>query len=211
MTNWAQSERAALSDLLAERGPDRPTLCGEWTTRDLAAHLIIRERRPDASIGIIVPLGPVRSWTARVQSDVAHQPFDQLVAKVRTGPPLWSPTHVPAVDRLANTVEFFVHHEDVRRAEDGWEPRSLPDEEQDALWSALRRMKMLVRASPVGVVFERPDGDQMVANRRTPAVTVGGEPGELVLFAFGRGDHARVELTGEDGAVTQLRAARFGI
>ena len=52
--NPAQTERAALCELFAEVGPDAHTLCGEWTTRDLAAHLVVRERRPDAAIGIIV-------------------------------------------------------------------------------------------------------------------------------------------------------------
>jgi uncharacterized protein (TIGR03083 family) len=44
----ARAERAALCDLFDEVGPDAPTLCAGWTTRDLAAHLVIRERRADA-------------------------------------------------------------------------------------------------------------------------------------------------------------------
>jgi uncharacterized protein (TIGR03085 family) len=118
---------------------------------------------------------------------------------------------VDAIDRLVNTAEFFVHHEDVRRAQDGWEPRELPEQEQDALWSMLRRMKMLVRSSPVGLTFQRPAGDRFTAKQAGRAVTVSGEPAELVLFAFGRSEHARVELAGEDDAVAELRAARFGI
>jgi uncharacterized protein (TIGR03085 family) len=211
MTNWAQEERSALCDLLLERGPDAPTLCGGWTARDLAAHLVIRERRPDAALGIVVSLGPLATWTERVQSHVAGQPFDRLVAQVRNGPPVWSPTRITAVDSLTNTAEFFVHHEDVRRAQDGWEPRELPEQEQDALWSMLRRMKMLVRSSPVGLTFQRPAGDRFTAKQAGRAVTVSGEPAELVLFAFGRSEQARVELAGEDDAVAELRAARFGI
>ena len=52
MTSLAESERALFADLLAEVGPDAPTLCGDWTTRDLAAHLVVRERRLDATPGI---------------------------------------------------------------------------------------------------------------------------------------------------------------
>ncbi len=50
----ARAERAALADLMLEVGPDSPTLCGDWTTRDLAAHLVLRERRPEAA-GLVVP------------------------------------------------------------------------------------------------------------------------------------------------------------
>jgi hypothetical protein len=44
-------ERARLSDLLDELGPDAPTLLALWTTRDLAAHLVLRERDYLASCG----------------------------------------------------------------------------------------------------------------------------------------------------------------
>ena len=51
----AQRERAALVESLREHGPGAPTLCEEWTARDLAAHLVVRERRLDAAPGILVP------------------------------------------------------------------------------------------------------------------------------------------------------------
>ena len=37
-----------------------------------------------------------------------------------------SPFALPGVDKLLNTTEYVVHHEDVRRAQPGWEPRALP-------------------------------------------------------------------------------------
>ena len=37
---YAQDERAALAALLDETGPDGPTLCEGWQTRDMAAHLV---------------------------------------------------------------------------------------------------------------------------------------------------------------------------
>jgi len=58
----AQRERQALCDRFDEVGPDEPTLSGEWTTRDLAAHLIVRERRPDAAGGILI--GAIAGVTA---------------------------------------------------------------------------------------------------------------------------------------------------
>ena len=69
----ADAERRDLADLFLRLGPDEPTLCGDWTTRDLLAHLITRERRPDAAPGILVP--PLASWTQHVQSSVARTDF----------------------------------------------------------------------------------------------------------------------------------------
>ncbi len=48
-------ERAQLANLLAELGPDAPTLLPPWTTRDVAAHLVLRERDPLAGPGLSCP------------------------------------------------------------------------------------------------------------------------------------------------------------
>src|SRR4051812_32989801 len=69
MTAFAPVERAALADLMAALGPDAPTLCTGWTTRDLAAHLIVRATRPDAAAGIM--LAGLAGYTKRVQDRVA--------------------------------------------------------------------------------------------------------------------------------------------
>src|ERR1700754_3004842 len=45
MSRFVRSERQKLADLFASLGPDAPTMCTGWATRDLAAHLVIRERR----------------------------------------------------------------------------------------------------------------------------------------------------------------------
>ena len=55
MTDVAAAERAALLDLLERLGPDAPTLCEGWATHDLAAHLVVRERRPVAGPGYVFP------------------------------------------------------------------------------------------------------------------------------------------------------------
>ena len=207
----AQRERAALCDLFTEVGPDAPTLSGDWTTRDLAAHLVVRERRPDAAIGILV--SKAAGYTEKVQSGVAAGDWDELVETVRSGPPIWSPTKIEAVDKATNTVEFFVHHEDVRRATEGWEPRDLDDDLTEALYSMLGKMgKRLVSSSPVGIVVE-PNDDHapIVLKQAEPSVTVRGPVGELVLFVFGRQAHSAVEVFGDDASVATVNAARFGI
>jgi uncharacterized protein (TIGR03085 family) len=204
----ASRERAALSDELERVGPEHPTLCDGWTTRDLLAHLLVRERQPHAAAGIMIPaLGAV---TERAMDGYRDMPWAEAVQLFRSGPQSWSPLRFERVDAAANGAEFFVHHEDVRRGEPGWEPRE-PDEERDAeLWAAARRMGMLLRRSPVGVVLARPSGERHVVKTGPGVVTVLGEPGELVLFAFGR-DASRVDLQGEPGDVAALRASSRGV
>jgi uncharacterized protein (TIGR03085 family) len=207
----ARRERAELCELFLELGPDEPTLCGDWTTRDLAAHLVVRERRPDAAIGIVV--SKAAGYTDRVQAGVADTEWAELVETVRSGPPFWSPTRLAKVDELANTVEFFVHLEDVRRAQPTWEPRALDADLVGALHGVLAKMsKRLVKSSPVGIVLE-PDDDHgpIVAKQADPSVTVRGPVGELVMFVYGRQTHSRVELFGDDASIEAVNATSFGI
>jgi uncharacterized protein (TIGR03085 family) len=204
----AKAERQALCDLFDELGPDEPTLCAGWQTRDMAAHLVLRERRPDAAPGIL--LKPLAGYTKRVQDSLAGKPFPELVDQVRSGPPRYMPTAIGAVDDLVNTSEFFVHHEDVRRGQPGWEPRP-PDAKRDAaLWAALSRgARLFLRRSPVGVVLSH--GDRTVTAKRGPnTVTISGEPGELLLFAFGR-DEVRLEFDGEQSAIARVQGLTRGL
>jgi uncharacterized protein (TIGR03085 family) len=204
----ASRERAALSDELERVGPDRPTLCAGWTTGDLLAHLLVRERQPWAAAGIMIPA--LSAVTEKAMQGYRDLPWAEAVQLFRGGPQSWSPMRVERVDAAANGMEFFVHHEDVRRGEPGWEPRE-PDEERDAeLWAGARRMGMLLRRSPVGVVLARPSGERHVVKTGPGVVTVLGEPGELVLFAFGR-DAVRVELQGEPGDIEALRGTPRGV
>ncbi|GGM63723.1 TIGR03085 family protein [Thermopolyspora flexuosa] len=207
----ARTERTALCDLLEQVGPDAPTLCAGWTTADLAAHLVLRERRFDAVPGIgFAPLAP---YTAKVQRRIRDRhSWPELVGLVRQGPPVWSPYRLPAADALVNTLELFIHHEDVRRARDGWEPRELPEALQDLLWRRLRTMApFMLRKAPVGVVLRRPDGARTGGRKAEPYVVVTGEPQELLLFAFGRQAHARVTCSGDERSVELLRSAPLGV
>ncbi|GAA4598504.1 TIGR03085 family metal-binding protein [Planotetraspora phitsanulokensis] len=209
--SFVRDERAAISTTLDELGPDAPTLCEGWTTADLAAHLVLRERRPDAAGGIALSF--LSGYTGSVQNHLKNgRPYAQLVQFVRQGPPIWSPYRVPGLDRLVNSVELFVHHEDVRRAQPGWEPRELPPESEEALWQQLKSgARLFMRKSPVGVVFRRTAGGEVVAKKATPEAVVTGDTGELILFAFGRGEHARVTFEGDADAVRRLRETRLGM
>jgi uncharacterized protein (TIGR03085 family) len=206
----AARERAALADLLLEVGPGAPTLCAGWRTRDLAAHIVVRERRWDAGLGTVLP--PARAWTDRVRDRYAARPYERLVAMLRAGPPWPSPLRIPAVDRAINTAELLVHHEDVRRAADHWAPRPLPAKVQDALWRALRRsVHVTMRRRPCTVALARPAGGaRLLVGRGEPAVTVTGDPAELLLFTYGRQRRSVVELTGDERLVGLVQNANFG-
>jgi uncharacterized protein (TIGR03085 family) len=195
----AADERRALCDLFEQVGPDVPTLCGEWRSRDLAAHLALRDRRPDAAAGIMIK--PLAGYTAKVQGEFAAKPWDELVALVRTGPPGWSPFAIPALGEAVNGPEYFVHHEDVRRGRPGWEPRP-PDPARDATaWSTVGRLgKMAYRRSPVGVVLRKPDGTEVTVKRGPTMVSVIGDPAELLLHTFGRTE-VQVTYEGDQHAI----------
>jgi uncharacterized protein (TIGR03085 family) len=191
---------------LDELGPAAPTLNEGWTTADLAAHLVARDRRPDSVPGLVLPA--LAGWSEHVRSGVLRRPYAEIVELLRNGPPRWSPLRAPAVDRAGNTHEFFVHYEDVRRTADDWAPRQLSGEDDADIWRVLRWFgRRAFRPSPVGVVLRWRDRDEVFrAHRGAPAVTVSGPPGELLLYAFGRQDHTRVDLDGPRAAVQALAA-----
>ena len=210
MASIASFERRALANLLEEVGPDAPTLCVGWATRDLAAHLVARERRGDAALGLA--LKPLAKHMESVQRSYARRPYDELVKMVRDGAPFWSAFAWPGVDRLLNTTEYFVHHEDVRRAQPGWEPRKLPAAVQDGLSQAVKgRAKLSFGGTTFGVTLARPGGETTVATSGEPMAVLTGEPAELLLYLFGRREHARVDLSGPPEALEQLASASLDV
>jgi uncharacterized protein (TIGR03085 family) len=204
----ARRERQELAELMLATGPDAPTLCEGWTTRDLAAHLVIREARPDAAAGIVLP--PLAGWTDRVQrAATVGQSYPELVRRVRTGPPTLSLFSVPGVDGLANLLEYVVHHEDVLRARPDWEPRVLAPDLADELWGRLRQMcRVMYVRMPVGVTLVRTDGagGSVVAHKGDPMVTMSGTALELLMRSYGRRE-VRVDVTGDQDAVAAFETA----
>ena len=204
----AQQERAALVTTMRGVGPDQPTLCGDWTTRDLAAHLVVRERRLDAAPGILIPA--LAGYTARVQTQVAAETdWNVLLDQIASGPPTLSPYKL--LDPLINVAEMFIHHEDVRRAVSGWEPREADDDTTAALARQVPFMaRMALSKIPGHVSLRTPEGKTLATVGRGPTVVVTGEPGELLMFASGR-DEARLTFAGDDDAVRAVRDGRGGL
>ncbi len=201
----AQRERAALVETMRIVGPEAPTLCGDWTTRDLAAHLVVREGRLDTTPGIAVPF--LAGYTEKVRRHAAESTdWETLLDKVASGPPLYSPFKI--VDPVANMGEMFIHHEDVRRAQSGWEPRPLDDATVRALGRGLPIMARLTLAkAPARVTIRTAQGKDLVTVGRGTELTITGEPQELLLFISGR-DAVRLTFDGDATLVDAVRASR---
>ena len=220
----ARAERAELCDLFEEVGPDEPTLCEGWSTRDLAAHLVIREGRPDAALGILG--GPLAAWTEKVQNDAASQDYEKLVRLVRTGPPIWSYFRLPWVDGQLNTIEYYVHHEDVRRRSRRGLVRARTGPGTAGLPVGPLDPRLPVGCHEAGRpwlvrwdqgwrhpgALRRPGGrdSEHKAKSGDPMVTVSGTPGELIMVAFGRSE-ADVEVSGDPDAVDEFLQTRLHI
>jgi uncharacterized protein (TIGR03085 family) len=192
----AARERAALADLLDAVGPDAPTCCEGWTTGHLAAHLVVRDHRPDAGPGYALESLPIgrglHAHSARLEERMrTSTPFPEVVERVRAGAPRWSPMGWPGVGNLVNAGEYAIHHEDVRRAQPDWEPRELSRADRDLLW----RMATLFARRVGGAVLRRTDVPGVEKTIGKAATTVAGDPMELLLWTSGRQGVARVAVS----------------
>jgi uncharacterized protein (TIGR03085 family) len=204
----ARRERNALVATFRQVGPHAPTLCEGWNTTDLAAHLVVRERRIDATPGIMVPF--LAGYTEKVQHKVAQSnSWDDLLGLVSSGPPIYSPFKL--LDPVANLGEMFIHHEDVRRAVDGWEPRVLDASTAGQLRRQLGLMsRMMLSKMPARVSLETPSGEGIASVGKGDPVTITGEPQDLLLFVSGR-DAVRVHFDGDPQSVAAVKAAPRGL
>ena len=189
-------ERMEVCDLLLELGPDAPTLCEGWTTADLAAHLVLREH--------------FHRWSDAQRAVEKAKGLPAIVARLRAGAPL-IPWRLPGIRNVFNGLEYFIHHEDVRRA-NGRDPRA-PMADLEALsWRMVgysaRRVARRIR--PYGIELVLPDGRR----RRYGSgeiVTLTGPATEFVLYLGGRRSAARVTLSGAPDAVAALERTKTAI
>lgn len=212
MTAFSRTERAELCDLLEDVGPEAPTLCDGWTTYDLTAHLVLRESDPLAVPGIVIPALARLTDRGMRRLKAAHD-YPTLVDRLRNGPPVWSPMGWPKLEPAMNTMEFFVHHEDVLRAVDPLARRDLPARSQGTLWAGIKAQgKTLARRCPTGLRLVRTDKDaSTTVEAGEPVVTVRGLPAEIALYLFGRGAVADVEIDGPADALQRLSSSDFSV
>jgi uncharacterized protein (TIGR03085 family) len=215
----AAFERAELCELLTQVGEHAPTLCEGWEAVDLAAHLLVRESRPDALIGLAIP--PFRGYTTKLEVSAREKmPFAEIVGRLRSGPSLRTPLGLPVIKDRGNLHEFFIHHEDVRRAQPGWLVRELSAQETAELWRLVRLMApMLLRGVPktrvtlaTAIPGASGTAERSVGKADAPhQVTVTGPPGELLLYLSGRQPVAEVKISGPPAGQAQLAAASLGM
>jgi len=204
-------ERKQLAELFDELGPDAPTLLGRWTTRDLAAHLVLREHDYLAAPGLVLP-GAWGRLAERRRTALAGLDFRRLVATIRSGPPRGF-FSIGWVRSVPNLNEFFIHHEDVRRA-NGCGPRTNSAAMDAALWRNVSRAPWFLarRLHTTGLELHWAGTANTVRARRgEPTVRLAGPPGELLLYLFGRQGVAHVEVNGPADAVEAVRRTRFGM
>lgn len=200
------SERTALVDTLREAGPTAPTLCEGWETRHLLAHLLLRESKPLAVAGVVLPF--LAGRTDRITNNLADEltgerRYEKALDDFAALPGyLGMRTRKPAADAAMNLIEYFVHLEDVRRAAEGWEPRVLDRAVEEKLWQDLlgRARMMAGKNYRDGLVLEAPGFTPAAKAVIAPkpgavAPVLRGAPGELILHLFGRQDQAKVELS----------------
>ena len=205
--NYAQIERQELCDLFESVGPDHPTLCEGWSAADLAAHLVLRENSLKA-VGLVAP-GYLAKKLAKATKKLAKKKsFEELVDKVRSGPPFY----LKRFDEAMNLFEFFVHHEDVRRGVSGFTPRTDINDLEDALWAKQERSsKLLVRGlKDVDLKLLSSSGETIHLGGGGKPVVLEGKPSELALFLFGRRDSSEVKLTGDSEAINEVNTGKLG-
>ena len=205
-------ERLELCDLFDELGPAVPTLLEGWTTHDLAAHIALRERDLVAGPCIVLP-GPFQRFAEQRRVTLARRKdFTWLVARIRSGPPVGL-FRLEWVRSLANLNEFFVHHEDVRRANKRG-PRSLTPAMDAALWRNVRRSSHFLsrRLDGCGLEVEwAGTNERVMARTGEPTARLCGPPGELLLYIFGRQAAAHVQVSGPPDAVAAVQRTHFGM
>jgi uncharacterized protein (TIGR03085 family) len=118
------------------------------------------------------------------------------------------------VDQALNTMEFFIHHEDVLRAQPDWTPRVLMPGQELAIWGGLTTMAFLLyRRADVGIILETPMLLRHAVRGPSAAgtVVVKGAVGDLALFSYGRKSAARVAFEGSPAAIDVVKKAGLSL
>jgi uncharacterized protein (TIGR03085 family) len=205
----ARRERHSLCDLALAVGPDAPTLCEGWDATDLVTHLLVREHSPLGAAGIVVR--PLAGLTRRAMARRRGRNFGALVERLRS--PGFTPYALPPLEKALNTLEYVIHHEDLRRGQADWQPRQLDAADLDTVWAQVRgASSWLGRSLPVPVVLRRSDtGEETTIRGGTDPVRVTGPVVELVLFLFGRSQSQGLTFEGPEDSVEAARAADLGV
>ncbi|MFC7374446.1 MULTISPECIES: TIGR03085 family metal-binding protein [unclassified Brachybacterium] len=209
MATPASDERRAFAATFADLGPEAPTILPGWGAPELLEHLLLRERYPHLMVGPRLP-GELGRRAQQARQQLRARTWGDLVDLFRAGPgPL---SFAGTVDSLSGEGELLIHHEDLRRAQPGWEPRALPEATQAKAWRALSLLAPVAVRVPADVTLVAPHGGRRLRSRRPAgSVRVHGDPLELLLWVSGRDEVAQVRIDGDDGGVQALEEGRRGL
>lgn len=206
--DFIAASRAALVAALYAAGPNEPTLVDDWQTQHLAASVFLRENPHHVTArGFGAHAFGLNAAIEKLgEESSARKAFYNLVRTIADGPedpPAQARRSI--LSRLRRTIlerrketespllEFFVHTEDIRRAQARWAPRKLTDAYANELFEQLRKQaRQHYAQARTGYVLIRTNGERIEAKRGTTLTYVTGPAGELVLHALGRPDHALV-------------------
>lgn len=198
MTSTAVQQRQALATALRSVSAHAPTLCKGWTAEDLALHIVIRDSRPDLMVGPSLPL--VGDRAKQGLQNLRDTGYTALVNRAEAGPPVYFPQSFPPLNDLMNTAEFYIHTEDVLRAQPDFDPahpRAIAEKLRRRLWRQGAMMfPMAARSAKQRITFESPGyGSTTSGPSSAPKRRIKGAPEELLLWAFGREEKAQVSIS----------------
>lgn len=185
---------AQFCDALAAVAPTAPTLCEGWDAHDLAVHVWVLKHDPLSWPGIAVTAF-ARLTQQRAEHFKQRWSYEILIGKLRqeTGAMASLPFDGRQGHRHA-LGEFYIHTEDVRRANNY--PRSTQTSEtEDALWLRTREAgKELWPRGRAAVLVEAPGRESFTIGRGPAAARVVGLPSEALLWIYGREGVADIEV-----------------
>ncbi len=215
-----RADAVALLESLTEEQWQATTLCEGWNVTDLVAHMVARETQPLRFVVAEATKGKLGLDSADLMRKAVKHGRFKLLQQLRNGPPL--AFRLPGI-ALANFIEHWVHNEDLRLAGLN-KPRSSAPAVQNLIWKLLHiNARMMLRsfktAGIIGLV--RPNGQALAfqvggafprqAKIADAGVKIIGEPGEILLYLFGRKAAAKVTIEGEQHLVQALSNAVMGL
>jgi uncharacterized protein (TIGR03083 family) len=200
-------ERRGIADLidsLSAQQLDTPSLCDQWSVRQVAGHLLAAIATPRWSLGLMLVRSGfnVHQANARVAAQMARRPASDLAAGLRDHAE--NPFRPPVVGYPGQLTDLQVHGQDIRR------PLGLPHHlNPDRMRISLdflvggRAPGFVPKGRPIGLRFEAPDLDWAYGS----GPVVRGAAEALMLALTGRAV-VLAELDGEGTAVLRDRLAR---
>jgi len=198
-------ERRGMADLIGSLTEDQlatPSLCGEWTVRDVAGHLYAAVSRPRGVLLLLVRNGfRLHRANAQLAREVGRRPAAEIAAGLREQAA--NPFRPPVVGYLGPLTDLQVHGQDIRRPLGiSWQPDPARARVSLDFLVGGRAIGFLPRKRAAGLRFEATD----LAWSWGEGPGISGTAEALMLALCGR-TVVLPELTG-DGVATLRRRLR---